>query len=297
MKDQILKISDDFQKTGSISKTAHNMCLSTGSVRKALITAGTWTNKLVVDIALVRREHPNWDNSKLAEALNISVKTVQAYSPYEGFENMSYNLDNTSVEENDIIDEGECGLHAYWKLSKSGTLSISGAGPMNDYPGLCWGVWGKPRPKWWLRRDGIKVRKIVIEDGITTVGQYAFCDLLELESVNLPESILEIKGGAFVGENHIVKFVIPPKVNYISWDTFYTCTLLEEVHIPNTVDKIQSYAFHGCTSLERIYFYGNAPKVSNSTFDMCHKDRISVYHKKEAEGFEEFWNGMKTRVF
>ena len=297
MRDQILKAEEEFKRCGSIVKTAENLHLSTGSVRKMLITAGVWSNKLVVDIAVLRRENPDWDNYQIASALKVSVKTVQAYSPYEGYESLSEPLYKTLAESTKIVDHGECGLHVGWTLTEGGVLRIFGSGPMMDYTGTCWGVEGSPRPKWCQRRDGISVRKIIVEDGVTTVGQYAFSKLIELEDVQLPDSILEIKGGAFVGENHLTKFVLPPKLTFISWDTFYSCTLLEEVRVPEPVYKIQTYAFHGCTSLERIYFYGNAPRTAQSTFDMCHPNRIRIFHKEGVEGFGETWNGMKTEVF
>lgn len=294
---QIMAVVEDYQKTGSITQTARNMSLSTGTVRKMLVTAGILGNKTIVDILMVRTVHPDWDKVKIAEALNISVKTVELYTPYKGMEYLSETVDNSIPLDETIVDSGECGEAAAWKLTKSGTLTISGVGPMWNYSGPCYFVWGNPRPKWWARRDGIVPQKLIVEEGITSIGAYSFCNLLDLASVTLPETITSIEGGSFLGENKIRKFVIPEKVSVISWDTFYTCTWMEEVHIPAAVCKIQTYAFHGCVSMKRLYFYGDAPKVASSTFDMMHKEEVTVYHKEGAVGFGEEWQGFRTEVF
>lgn len=296
MEEQILSVVDDYAKTGSIEHTAKNMNLSTGTVRKMLLSAGAWSNKTVVDIAILRREHPEWNNAQIAEKLKISPKAVHLYSPYKGLQSMSWSHYNTIPDNEELVDSGDCGDRATWRLTKSGKLTISGSGSMWDYNSNCYGFTGSPRPKWCARRDGVNVKSIVVEDGITTIGQYAFGNLIDLESVSLPSSITEIKGGAFIGENHLKKFVIPENVSYIAWDTFYLNIYLEEIIVPEKIYKIQSYAFHGCVSLRRMYFYGDAPKTSLSTFDRCPEGAIVVYHKEGAKGWGEIWNGYRTEV-
>lgn len=294
---QILNVVEDYKKTKSIKTTALNLKLSTGTVRKMLITAGGWGNRLSTDISILRREHPELDNSEIAQRLKISLKTVQLYSPYESMRTLTLSHDNTNPNDENIIDSGECGDKAEWILSKSGKLIISGTGPMWDYDGICYGMERGPRPKWWSRRDGIQVKEVIVEQGITTIGQYAFSGLIDLNSVSLPDTICEIKGGAFCGENHVKSFVVPKGVNYIAWDTFYSNVLLEEIFIPSGVYKIQTYAFHACMSLRRMYFEGDCPRIASSTFDMCPEGAITVYHKEGARGFGEIWNGFRTEVF
>ena len=297
IREQILAVVDEYQKTNSITSTAREIGLSTATVRKMLLTAGIWSNKASNDISIIRREHPAWDNKKIAETLRISIKAVQMYSPYEGLSSSVWPENNPCLSENGIIDSGSCGDDVTWQLERNGTLTLSGFGPMWNYGGSCNGIWGNPRPKWWARRDGIKVKKVVVEEGITSVGEYAFCQMIDLESVQLPSTITEIRGGAFCGENHVRRFVIPEKVTFIAWDTFYSNVLLEEIRIPAGVFKIQTYAFHACMSLRRMYFYGDAPRYAKSAFDMCPEGMVTVYRKKDAKGFGETWAGYKTAEF
>ena len=296
MEEKILSVVEEYKKTNSIEQTAKNMNLSTGTVRKMLVTAGAWSNKTVIDIRLLRREHPEWNNIQIAERLKISSKAVHLYSPYKGLASMSWSYDNTIMNDEEQVEVGDCGDKVTWKLTKSGKLTIAGTGPMWDYNSRCYGMPGNPRPKWWARRDGIKVKSIIVEDGVTSIGQYAFAELVDLESVSLPSSINEIKGGAFAGENYLRKILLPKNVEYIAWDTFYLNIYLEEIVIPEKVYKIQTYAFHGCVSLRRIFFYGDAPRISMTSFDRCPEGAITVYHTEKAKGWGEKWNGYKTEV-
>jgi len=163
MEEKILAVLADFRKTGSIRKTAQNFSCSTGTVRKMLITSGEWNNKTSTDIAALRRLHSDWTKAKIAEHLQISLKTIEIYTPYEEYRSLSGPKHSNIAADETVVETGDCGDKVTWILQKDGTLTISGIGPMWDYSGNCWGVWGNPRPKWWMRRDGVKVFRIIIE--------------------------------------------------------------------------------------------------------------------------------------
>lgn len=295
MEEKIMAVLADFKKTGSIRQTARNFNLSTASIRKMLITSGEWNNKTAIEIYAVKRKHPDWTKAQIADQLKISIKTIDIYTPYENINMLESGHNNVDADDT-VVETGQCGVTTNWTLHKDGTLVISGKGPMWDYSGDCWGVWGDWRPKWWQRRDGICILNIVIEEGVTAIGEYAFADLVDLRSVQLPNSLTEIHGGAFARENDLKEIRIPEKVTVISWDTFYGNFMLEEIHIPAGVYKIQTHALHGCKGLKRIYFYGDAPKVATNSFVKCAED-IVIYHREGAKGFDEVWNGYKTKVF
>ena len=298
LKHQILLVADYFVKTRSIILTARNLSLSTGTVRKMLITANVWNNKRSQEIARYRREHPGCDSNQIAEGLSISTKTVQLYSPYEGMDLLGQPECTNNPQEEETVEKGQCGDNAFWELRKNGVLQIIGKGPLWDYGARNgWGTCGT-LPKWCSRRDGYSVEKIIINEGITVIGEYAFADLIDLKEISLPKTLKRIEGGAFVGENYLKKVVLPEGIDRITWDTFYRCFYLEEVHIPASVRKIQTYAFHGCVSLRRMYFYGDAPRIAVTTFDRCPGGALTVYYKDGGKGFEEgMWNGYRTMVY
>ena len=296
MEEMIIAVLAEFKKTGSIRKTARNFNLSTASIRKMLVTSGEWQNKTSTEIAVLHRNHPDWTKAQIAEQLKISTKAVEMYTPYEQHQDMWETRHSNIPNDGTTVDLGQCGVTVSWVLRKDGTLIVSGTGPMYDYSGDCWGVWGEWRPKWWQRRDGVQVLHIIVEEGVTSIGEYAFADLVDLQSVQMPDSLAEIHGGAFARENDMRVVCIPDGVKVISWDTFYQNFMMEEIHIPAGVFKIQTHAFHGCKGLKRMYFYGDAPRTAESSFAKCAED-VVIYHREGATGFGETWNGYRTEVF
>lgn len=100
------------------------------------------------------------------------------------------------------------------------TLTISGSGEMPDFTET-------DRPSWEYLKG--KIEKVVTEDGITTVGAYAFYDYTALEQVSLPDSIIWIKDSAFDGSG-LTSVVIPKNVSTIGWSAFMNCSQLEKAY-------------------------------------------------------------------
>ncbi|MDE6034639.1 MAG: leucine-rich repeat domain-containing protein [Ruminococcus sp.] len=107
---------------------------------------------------------------------------------------------------------GKCGDNAYWNYDEStGTLTISGTGSTYDY-------WlGDENPDWWTGTAGYKIKRIVVEEGITKIGYSFFYG--QSADVKLPESLEEIGDLAFHNSS------------------------LKEITVPKNVKKIGTYAF------------------------------------------------------
>ena len=84
------------------------------------------------------------------------------------------------------VDSGTCGDNLTWTLDDEGTLTISGTGEMEDYDALT---------PWYSNRTIIK--KVVISDGVTTIGNYAFMNCTSLESITIPNNVISVGTGAF----------------------------------------------------------------------------------------------------
>lgn len=98
------------------------------------------------------------------------------------------------AEESAETYSGTCGPEGSedsvtWTL-ESGTLTISGAGPMGDFS------YDKGSP-WEPYRDAIT--SIVLEDGVTAIDEFAFDDCAGLTSVAIPDGVTKIEWGAFDG--------------------------------------------------------------------------------------------------
>ncbi|MCR4759551.1 MAG: leucine-rich repeat domain-containing protein, partial [Oscillospiraceae bacterium] len=133
---------------------------------------------------------------------------------------------------------GKCGEHAYWFFdSDTGKLTISGTGNMDSVG--------------WADHRG-EISSVVIERGITYIGDSAFEGFAALNSVTIPNSVESIGMFAFASCGSLESVNIPDCVTDIGDYAFAWCDSLESVNIPDSVTYIGYYAFLGCESLESV---------------------------------------------
>ena len=143
----------------------------------------------------------------------------------------------------DLIDSGSCGKNATWELYKDGTLYIKGTGAMQDYD---WNynettkivTTGAP----WHDSHSASVKKLVVEDGITSIGNDAFSECESLVSAELAEGITSIGDGAFTDCRDLEKINIPNSVTSIGYDAFDSCWALTSLELPSGLSKLESSA-------------------------------------------------------
>ena len=172
-----------------------------------------------------------------------SVKEI-ANDAFFGCENLSiiygdpFSTAQTYAEKNNItfvttMPRGTCGENLTWTLSNDGTLVISGTGNMT----MIRVFYDTP---WYRYRENIK--KVIIEDGVTSVGNDAFYECTNLASVNIPDSITIIGSGAFSDCTSLTSVNIPDSVTIIE-DYAFQHTSLTSVTIPRSVEEIGRDAF------------------------------------------------------
>jgi len=121
-------------------------------------------------------------------------------------------------------------------LTDDGTLTVSGSGAMDNY------LQEKSGPNCppWVKTNAADIKRIVIENGVTSIGQRCFNALPNLTSVKMASTI------QFIGLN-----------------AFANCTYLPKIVIPANVMQVGADAFIGCTSLTDVYCYPNSNAGSN----------------------------------
>ena len=138
---------------------------------------------------------------------------------------------------------GSCGNTVTWEYDDDGTLTIMGTGDMTNYS-------GSGEVPWYSIRESIE--SVVIENGVTSIGDYSFYYFRSLESVSIPETVNRIGEWAFAS-SCIPSIVIPGTVNSIGYRAFYCCDDgLKSVIIEDGVTSIGSMAFYRCQSLTDI---------------------------------------------
>lgn len=149
-----------------------------------------------------------------------------------------------------IWDEGEIS----WKIEDD-TLIISGSGNMENYSA------NSPAP--W---ESATFSKVIIENGVTSIGEESFIRSKYLANVIIPESVISIGRAAF-----------------------YACKNLCTVKIPYGVKEIQANAFRYCSSLNNVVIQDSVTQIGNCAFHDCDALTIANY-----SGLKEQWEQIET---
>ena len=163
---------------------------------------------------------------------------------------------------------GTCGKNLTWSL-ENGVLTISGTGAMNDYNTLF-------LPPWNLYSH--LVQRIVVHDGITSIGDRAFYGMSNLVTVTLPASVTRLGEMAFF-ECTSLKQISIPGVETIGWGCFYGCISLNNVTLPECLRSIGGQAFYQCAKLSGITIPKNVEEMGVMVFSYC---KSLVYVKIQA---------------
>ena len=150
------------------------------------------------------------------------------------------------------------------------TLVFTGSGDMYDYT-------DGPFAPYTEEGYSKDVTKVIIEYGITSIGDYTFTHgpipdengFVSLTSVTIPNSVTSIGETAFCGSTSLTSIKIPSSVTKIDMEAFRDCISLTEIIIPDSVTSIGAGAFWGCTSLTSITIPSNVTSIGYYAFSNC----------------------------
>ena len=195
--------------------------------------------------------------------------------------------------------ENNC-LH--WEVSTgvlSGkTLTISGTGAMPDFdfPN------GNLAPWWNYEALGMltsfgnfklegELKKVVIKDGVTNVGDYALFFLPAATQVTLPESVTSIgrygiamcskltglsipKGVTEIGDfglagDGLTAVTLPDGLQSLGRGAFDTCASLTNTTLPAAITAVPGKCFADCTKLLNVKYAGTVTAIGDLAFESC----------------------------
>ena len=155
---------------------------------------------------------------------------------------------------------GTCGKNLSWKLNKQGIMTISGEGAMQNYT-------YKSEMPWYVCQN--KIKSIVIEEGITTIGDYAFYGMTDSTEITIPEGVKTIGAYAFKNSTKIANVKLPGTLTKLGESAFYGCTSLKTIAIPEGLYTIWGYTFKNCTSLTEVTLPKSLIKIDEAAFYGC----------------------------
>ena len=97
------------------------------------------------------------------------------------------------------------------------------------------------------------VKELIICDGITSIGNYAFCGASGLEKLSIANTVTNIGDFAFLYDINLENVKLPNKIESIGYNAFRE-TKIQNITIPNSVKKLSGCIFVNCGNLARIKF-------------------------------------------
>ena len=176
---------------------------------------------------------------------------------------------------------GKCGENVRWRLYRpiknlnSYTLEISGRGAMYDYYAYSDNIspWGTEE------YSDLDITRIVVKNGVTYIGDYAFFRCYMVISLTLPNTLRRIGSNAFYGCNSLTSLTLPRSLTSIGRSAFY---LLYDPPI-RTINVLSKYPPSCDGTPFSVYMYRrcklNVPKGSEASY-RNHRDWGHFYNFK-----------------
>ena len=165
-------------------------------------------------------------------------------------------LDGFTVDSQEIA-WGTIGDHCTWEIMGD-VLTISGEGAM-------WDLTEKVHAEYF----DYDFNRVVILDGVTSIGDYVFHKGRGITSIEIADSVINIGEGAFYGCSGLTSIAIPDGVTSIRRDTFYGCSGLTGIEIADSVTNIGDSAFYGCSGITSIEIPESVTNIGDSAFYGC----------------------------
>ena len=157
-----------------------------------------------------------------------------------------------------ILAYGSCGTDAQWTINDGNVLSIQGSGTMADYS-------LSGNPPW----ASYSYHSVVVGNGITSIGNYAFYRADSLKNVSLPLGLTYIGNCAFRNCDNLRTINIPDSVTSLGTSVFAECDELTSVHLSKKLTKLPDYTFHLCNGLISLSIPGNIKETGKYSIAEC----------------------------
>ena len=241
--------------------------------RESTISVGTTT---FIDIKGIG-DITCWSSNMQVAEVDAETCLIKGISPgtatitVTAWGNDNYVADNTSFVISvvssltpavTLVDSGQCGSNAKWKFFSDGTLRISGTGEIRPSNNAEWDKYS------------IDVKKIIVENGITSIASYMFSmDDCYYDQGNIRYSPVSIE--------------IADSVTSIGDCAFYKCDKLKKVSIGKGLNSLGKYVFTYCPELKEINVSAQNQKFTSINGGLYSKNK-SILYRLPHNGAKEF---------
>lgn len=157
-------------------------------------------------------------------------------------------------------NSGTCGADGadvrYEYDATTKVLRIYGTGAMKDFTIASTHPWRS------FKNECVKV---IIEEGVTVIGRLAFYDFSSMKSIDIPSTLTKITGSSLGGQSQggyssfngcklLESITLPEGLVEIGDYAFNGCTSLKSIKFPNSLTTLGRYAFNGCTGLTTVEY-------------------------------------------
>ena len=164
----------------------------------------------------------------------------------------------------DTIASGNCGNEGnniMWNLTGDGTLTLTGTGATTD------AVWLYAP---WQGYTGY-IKKLVIGDGITSIGTYLFYNCTALTQIQFPSTLTTIRDRAFAFCTSLTELTLPNTITELGGDVFSSCFYLKKFSVSGNMTKIAPGMFMNCIRLEDVVLNNKITEIGAKGFANCGK--------------------------
>ena len=159
-----------------------------------------------------------------------------------------------------------------WTLV-SGTLTISGTGDIPDYS--CYDEHNDLADgcaPWFRHAD--QIVRVVIEEGVTGIGDFAFQDCLNLTEISIPEGVTRIGRYAFRHCWLLPEITFPDSVTIVDDLAFEYCDALRSIRLGENVTYLGMFAFDGGSDLTMVTIFNPQILIGDSAFWGCNQNLV-----------------------
>lgn len=174
-------------------------------------------------------------------------------------------------------NSGSCGENVYYSYS-AGVLTISGTGPMTEYNNM-------DDVPWDSYRDWIE--EVVVEEGVTTLGDWSIYNMPELRKVTLPQSLKRLETAVFCYCKSLSELTLPDSIEFIGNLAVTDLPELTRINVPDSLREMGGFEagnYTELTNLQEVIIDPDHPYVKYQDGMLIYRDNGRLFSGCAASG-------------